>query len=297
MTSQTEVTNAADHDRSDRSAPGRRRGRGDARWGHRVNGLVLLALCAGLLVRFVPYGMSVLARETLYLNDAEAEQVLASDNDLARSQNVSAGVPLVVPANADLILQGYDFSLENWSDGRVMRQKAVLDLRLARYYLAINDAEMRKKGMAHLGAAQMGLLTSTKVEPLNQFAWANLAYLFTWTPGPSYGAALALERSWRSGATDKLLWPLRIELGWRNYRYLSDDGRARLAREVNAVWDLFVGDKFAYTRRREKLIAIAEQYGDLRQMREMIGVTAQDRAMFNAIVVRRAQKRKRGELP
>lgn len=253
-------------------------------------------LCGVLLVPFVPYALSVVARESLYLNDADAARVSQSDNQLAQAQNARAGVPLVLPDNADLILQGYDYSLANWSNGRVMQQKALLDLRLARYYFTFTDIEVRQKAMAHLGAAQLGLTNSLKVEPLNQFAWANLSYLFTWTPGPSYGAALALERSWRSGQSDKLLWPLRVELGWRNYRYLSDDGKARMAREVEAVWDQFVVKEFTYTRRREALIAIAEQYGDLKVMRDMISETKEDRAMFNAIVTRRAQKRRRGQI-
>ncbi len=254
----------------------------------------MLAFCAALLVPFVPYAVSVVARETLYLNDAEVDQVQQSDNALARSQNVYAGAPLVVPANADLIMQGYEFSLAYWANGRVMRQKALLDLRLARFYFGSTDPDIRQKGMTHLGNAQFGLLESTSIEPLNQFAWANLSYLFSWTPGPSYGAAIALERSWRSGPTDKLLWPLRIELGWRNYAYLSDDGKARMAREVDAIWDQYVVDEFTYTRRREALIAIAEDVGDLQVMRGMIAETPEDTAMFDAILVRRAQKRKRG---
>lgn len=236
-----------------------------------IAGLVLILIGALLLVQGVR-----ISAASIFAGPAKSVKSKINDD-----QKVAA-------LDIEQAIQGLNLSEDWWHTPQTYSDRALLELaRLERQRLTGIEAAQA------LARARRDLDETLSREPLNPYAWARLAYVYTVSPGPSPASALALERSFKTGPLDRQLTLTRYELSLANWHVLPDHVRAEVERELKLTWAGYVYQGYARSPHRRRMIASALAYNRAGWLRKLVVDDDQDAFHFDAML---RQERGRDQL-
>ncbi len=150
--------------------------------------------------------------------------LLPGDGPVKRLQ---AQKPVTAKKLADLI-GSRENALEWVTSGRLRT-----DLALGRLMLGSGEGQIPP---SQIDKSVRDLKAGLAVAPANPYAWARLAVAEQLAGGPSPSVASALVMSVITGPYEPDLIPLRLELGFQNWRHLSPQDRELVRQQIRYGW-------------------------------------------------------------
>jgi len=227
-----------------------------------IAGLILVILGALLLVQGVRIS---------------AASVFAGPAKSLKSE-IGDALPVAARDLEDAI-NGLNLAEDWWNTPQIHSDRALLELaRYERQKLTGIEAAQA------LARARRDLDDTLAAEPLNPYAWARLAYIYTVSPGPSPASAIALERSFQTGPLDRQLILTRYELSLANWLVLPAHVRDIVEREIKLTWDGYVYGGHGRSPHRRRTIASALAYNRIDWLRNLVVDDGQDAFHFDAML-------------
>ena len=142
-------------------------------------------------------------------------------------KRIQAKMPVTEKKLAELV-SSRENALEWVTSGRLRT-----DLALGRLMLGRGEGQIPS---SQINQSIRDLKAGLAVAPANPYAWARLAVAEQLAGGPSTSVASALVMSVVTGPYEPDLIPLRLDLGFQNWRHLSSRDRDLVRQQIRFGW-------------------------------------------------------------